>query len=86
MSQLKHIKEKYGSFLLSLPNVTALGVGPKITNGVNTGQMGIKVFVVRKISSSELAANERVPVELDGAVTDVDVLGALHASNRNEPI
>jgi hypothetical protein len=36
--------------LLSLPNVVGVGIGPKITAGVNSGQVCLVVLVKQKIA------------------------------------
>ena len=66
---------------MALPNVVALGVGPKIRRGEPTGEMAIRVFVSRKIEAEALAPKERIPRELDGYPTDVEVMSALEAKH-----
>lgn len=72
---IKAVKKQYQKYLLSLPNVISLGVGPKIHNGIATGETAIKVFVSKKIGSDELNEQDCVPSHLDGVPTDVVVLG-----------
>ena len=82
IATLKAIKAKHLAFLKSLPNVVGVGIGPKIEDGVETGYLAIKVFVVRKVPPDELETAQRIPTQLDGARTDVEVLGKLSASDH----
>ena len=79
LSLLKTVKDKYQKKLLSLPNVVAVGIGSKIREGQETGQMAIKVFVRRKVSKKSLTIEETIPGELDGFPTDVVMLDPLKA-------
>ena len=72
---IKAVKERYKKQLFSLPNVVGLGLGPKISQGKPTGETAIKVFVSKKVDSSELEELDCVPSHLDGVPTDVEVLG-----------
>lgn len=72
---VKAVKERYKKQLFSLPNVISLGIGPKIREGQSTGETAIKVFVSKKVDQGDLEAQDRVPTELDGVPTDVEVLG-----------
>ena len=78
-ADVKGIKDKYSKFLLSLPNVTNLGIGPKVRSGTTTSEMAIKVFVNRKIPLSELGEKDRIPESIEGVPTDVEVIGPLKA-------
>lgn len=72
---VKSVKKRYKKQLFRLPNVISLGIGPKIRDGKSTGETAIKVFVSKKVDSSELDEQDRVPSSLDGVPTDVEVLG-----------
>jgi len=72
---IKAVKERYKKQLFSLPNVISLGVGPKIRKGLSTGEIAIKVFVSKKVDPGDLEEQDRVPSDLDGVPTDVEVLG-----------
>ena len=79
IESIKAVKREYSSFLTSLPHVQSVGVGPKVQGGRQTGEMSIKVYVDRKVKPEELALKERVPPELDGVPTDVEVIDKLRA-------
>ena len=72
---VRAVKERYKKQLISLPNVVALGLGPKIRDGKPTGETAIKVFVSKKVDRSELEEKDCVPSYLDGVPTDVEVQG-----------
>jgi hypothetical protein len=69
-------KVRHEAELLTLPNVTGVGVGER------DGQPVIKVFVTEKVPESELAPEERVPTSLDGYVVDVEAIGFLEAQGK----
>ena len=70
---VKDIKKRYADELMTLPNVTGVGVGER------DGAQVIKVFVVRKLPLEALSASERVPRELEGVRCDVEEIGVLSA-------
>lgn len=67
-------------YILSFPNVKAVGIGPKISNDKSTGEMAIKIFVLKKVSKNQLTNQDILPTELDGYPTDVDELVPLKAN------
>ena len=72
-------KRKYAGQLKSLPHVKGVGVGTKVTAGRATDQLAVKVYVDKKVALEDLAESERIPGELDGIPTDVEVIGELRA-------
>lgn len=83
IAAVKAAKRESEAFLRSLPNVTGLGVGPKVRAGTATGELAIKVFVSRKLPLAELAPHERVPETVAGIPTDVEIMAPLRARDRN---
>jgi hypothetical protein len=63
------IKERVEAELLSRPGVTAVDVGYKEVGGQRTGQLAIRVHVAAK--TDNIPADQHVPAEIEGAVTDV---------------
>ena len=55
--------------LLAMPGVTAVDVGYKEVGGVLTDRLAIRVHVQKK--GGRIPADQRVPSEIDGIVTDV---------------
>lgn len=65
--------------LLSRANVVATGVGYKVTGGRRTDRISIACSVVEKKPLPQLAAEDRVPEEIDGIPTDVVETGVIRA-------
>jgi hypothetical protein len=69
--RILEIKKAAAARLHRIPGVHAVGVGAKITEGKDTGELAITVFVVKKKKLEELVEEEIVPSEIEGAKTDV---------------
>ena len=65
--------QRHETELLAVPGVVAVGVGPRRTQGVITGEAAVVVTVEHKQSAAELArqGREALPRELDGVPIDV---------------
>ena len=59
--------------LRALPGVTHVSVGLKETGGRVTDQLAIRVYVDEKKPPGDLAPAERIPPEVDGVPTDVNL-------------
>jgi len=79
LAQAKQVKKTHVFDLLKKRNVVGVGLGYKISQGVNTGKLGLIISVTRKESPSALAAGDIVPQMLGGIKTDVVETGLLHA-------
>jgi hypothetical protein len=66
-------QSRHEAELLSLPNVTGVGIGER------AGKPVVKVFVTRKVPASQLAPEERVPRSLEGYEVDVEAIGVVEA-------
>lgn len=77
--QARKIKNLHARTLLEKRNVVGVGLGYKISNGVNTGELSLVVLVTRKSAPEALSAEDMVPAELDGLKTDVVESGVLRA-------
>ena len=73
------VKRKYRDALMKLPNVVGVGVGPKRASGTVTVPLAIKVYVSVKIPAGRLAVEDRIPSQLDGIPTDVEVQAPMRA-------
>lgn len=69
---------EYNNFL-SLPNVNGVGIGYKVTNGIDTGILCLKVFVEKKVDENTLQKDERIPKFYNGIMTDVYEAGKIEA-------
>ncbi len=79
MAQVRQVKGSHVFELLNKINVVGVGLGYKISQGVNTGELSLVVSVARKVAPSALAAKDMVPRALDGVKTDVVQTGVLRA-------
>jgi hypothetical protein len=70
---IEDARSRHEAELLSLPNVTGVGIGER------AGKPVIKVFVTRKVPASQLAPDERVPGMLEGHEVDVEAIGVVEA-------
>lgn len=65
--------------LMAHPNVVAVGVGYKVTDGKRTSTLSIVCSVVRKMKPGELAPEGRIPPAVDDIPTDVVETGLIRA-------
>lgn len=70
-ARIRGAKQAAETDLLARKNVVAVDIADKQTDGRNTGQLAIVVFVDAKQPMSKLSAADRVPKEIDGIPTDV---------------
>lgn len=52
-------------------NVHAVGIGRKITDGVESDELCLRVYVVQKLALSLLAPRDRIPESIDGLPIDI---------------
>jgi hypothetical protein len=72
---ITRVKRDATERLLAIPNVVAVGIGPKMVGGRATGEPAIRVFVRRKLPADQVPADELIPPTIDGVLTDVDIGG-----------
>jgi hypothetical protein len=80
--QLANIQEIQGTRqneLLANPNVIGVGIGRKISDGVDTGEHCISVFVSQKLPPELLPKSSLVPKSVDKIKTDVVETGIIFA-------
>ena len=76
---IESAKEKHKAALRGLANVVGVGIGPKVRGGQPTREMAIKVFVSQKVPLDSLPADQRIPEDIEGIPTDVEVMDSLKA-------
>jgi hypothetical protein len=69
--RVRQVKRASEAKLLVLPGVHSVGVGPKLVESKPTGELAIKVYLVKKKAPVELTQDEFIPPEIDGVKTDV---------------
>jgi hypothetical protein len=72
--RLLETKSRAAAELMTRPEVTAVGLGGRERDGQPTGEIVIKVFVLRKRPLAELAAEDVLPTEFEGVGVDVSEL------------
>ena len=71
------VKNQAEEGLFRIPGVRAVALGPKIVGGSLTGTPAIQVFVARKRPPHDLAADEQIPLKIEGIHTDIIELSSL---------
>jgi len=84
IERAKSIKRDHENELMSKANVVGVGVGLCLRKGEPTGQVGLVVFVSRKVPSSKLDAEDIIPPEIDNIPVDVQEIGQIRPQG-NEP-
>jgi hypothetical protein len=79
LAKARRTKEAYVSDLLAKRNVVGVGLGHKISDGEDTGELSLVVSVTRKEPISALSPQDQVPKALDDMRTDVVETGVLRA-------
>jgi hypothetical protein len=79
LNRLREVKRTHVYELLSKRNVMGVGLGYKITQGVNTGEISLIVSVTHKEDTIALSAEDLIPKILSGVKTDVVETGVLRA-------
>ena len=83
----QEIKDKIKEIVRTTPNITSVGYGYKVSNGVNTGEPSIVYGVEVKKPLAELSSEELLPSEVSIAnqpiKTDVVQMGKIEPLNCN---
>lgn len=61
-------------------NVVGVGIGEKVTDGVPTGRLAVKVLVKEKRPESRVSSEALVPQTVGGVATDVEETGEIYAN------
>src|SRR5947208_4042411 len=65
------LKDRAAALFLTIPGVTAVGLGGRERAGRPTGEVVLKVFVARKRPAAELTPGETLPPQFEGIGVDV---------------
>ena len=77
--KLMEIKKQYQFDLLRKKNVIGVGIGYKTTGGKATSNLSLVSLVQNKVNRTELSADDVIPPEIQGVVTDVVQVGKIVA-------
>lgn len=74
LAKTTEAKNKSEEFLLSLPNVCAVGIGYKEIKGEISTDLGINIFVEKKVGKNQLAKKDIVPEKLSVPGTEEEII------------
>jgi hypothetical protein len=77
--RVRAVKRAHERGLLRKANVVGVGVGLRQRGGVRTGEVVLVVMVRQKRPAEQLAAEDRIPAEIDGVPVDVQEVGRIDA-------
>ena len=83
--RIRRIKRAAQAWLLSIPGVHAVAIGPKTIGGRVTSTPAILVSVTKKKTDIELPEFLRIPAEIDGVKTDVVESEVPRIAEDNKP-
>jgi hypothetical protein len=66
-------------------NLTGLGIGEKVSRGIHTGILAVKLLVRAKYASEQLPEADRLPEEIDGIPVDVEEVGTFRRLKVSQP-
>jgi len=69
--------KKHQTRILKKANVVGVGVGEKITDGMPTGRISLKVYVEKKVDKRKLSKKDLVPKRVAKIETDVEEVGKI---------
>ncbi len=79
IATVQQMKRQHERELLRKPNAVAIGVGYKISGGVQTDEPAVIVSVKQKMPLAQLSASDAVPKTVGGVKTDVIETGEIVA-------
>jgi hypothetical protein len=83
ITRAKEILAVHREYLMTKANVVGVGVGLKQVQERYTQSVALIVLVTRKVPKDDLAADDRIPEEIEGIPVDVQETGAIEALNRD---
>jgi len=79
ISKIVDVQAQTENHLLQLANVNGVGIGYKVSKNKTSQELCLKVFVQKKVKTSELDKQDTVPVKIEGVKTDVVEVGDIYA-------
>lgn len=79
INRIRQIKELHEQSLLAKPNVVGIGIGMKYIEARQTQEIALIVMVTRKVPSTDLAPEDRLPSTIEGVPIDVREVGEFEA-------
>lgn len=82
-SNIEDISQNYYKYLMSLKNVTGVGLGYKKINNIDTKEPCIHVLVEKKVDDKYISLNNLIPKNYLGIKTDVIQSGTFKLLSTN---
>jgi hypothetical protein len=82
IERARSVKQKHETEIMSKVNVVGVGVGLHLRKGEPTGEVGLVVFVNRKVPATKLAEDDIIPPEIDGVPVDVQEIGQIRPMDQ----
>lgn len=79
IAEITEVMEEHEREIFKYENVVGVGAGFKTVKGKPTRDLGLKIFVEKKVPKAELLARGIVPEEIEGWKTDVVEVGRIEA-------
>jgi hypothetical protein len=79
-NEIRAVKTTHMAALMARPNVVGVGIGRRMTGGVQTDEHCLSVLVANKIAVEGLTAEALVPSQLGPVPTDVVEIGTIWSS------
>ncbi len=73
--KFRKIKKSNVDKLMAKGNVVGVGVGAKLKAGVPTGELAVRVYVIKKEAPKDLKSADIIPITLEGVPVDVVEIG-----------
>ena len=73
--RVNEVKRRNRDRLMALANVVSVGIGRKVVGEGESERLVIRVYVSKKVPAELLAAEQRIPAEVEGVPTDVVEVG-----------
>src|SRR5262249_54281669 len=79
LAALQEVHGKHQERVLGLQNVVGVGIGNKMKQGVDTGELALSVFVSQKLPGDLIRSADMVPGAIEGGKRDVVETGPIFA-------
>jgi hypothetical protein len=86
--KVRKVKAKHLTNLMKTANVVGVGIGEKLKQGMPTGEICLRIYVLKKLPVDKLGKDDAILSSLDGIPTDVVEIGqpiAYQYTGRNRP-
>lgn len=79
VESISRVKKRHEAEILAKKNVVGLGIGFRQRGGETSDELGLVVFVSKKLPDEAVSPEDRIPAFLDGVPVDVQEVGPIKA-------